>query len=219
MMEAFLGAVKAGDLAKVRDSLASEPGLANARTKDGVHASVLALYYGNPEVSTAILAYKPVLDLHSAATVGDQARVRQLLEGDPAAVHSYSPDGFPPLGLAAFLGHFTVVKYLLSKGADVNQIGRNPAKFTALTGAVASRHRDVVKVLLEAGADPNYWYEGGHTPVLEAAAHGDIPMLELLAAHGGDVTAQTKQGKTTVALALENGHSEAASWLRARGAT
>ncbi len=219
MTQVFFEAVKAGDVEKVNELLVRDPSLANARTAEGVHAAVLALYYGNGDVAKAILARKPILDLHAAATVGDLPRVRQLAEADPKSVHSYSTDGFPPLGLAAYMGHRDVVEYLLARGADVNQIGRNPAKFTALTGAVASRHRDVGKILLEAGADPNYWYGGGFTPVLEAAAHGDIPMLELLLAHGGDVTAETEQGKTTGSLALENGHPEAAEWLRKQGAS
>lgn len=218
MSEAFLEAVKAGDASKVRSMLETDPSLADARTRDGTHGAVLALYHGHPDVSRAILDRKPTLDLHAAATVGDLGRVRDLVESAPGSVHAYSGDGFPPLGLAAYTGRLDVVRYLLSKGADVNQVGRNPAKFTALTGAVASRHRDVVEVLLEAGADPNYWYGGGYTPVLEAAAHGDLAVLELLVSHGGDVTAETEQGRTAVGLALENGHPEAAAWLRAHGA-
>lgn len=218
MTEAFLEAAKAGDLAKVREMLRKDPGLANARTSQGIHAAVLALYHGNKPVADAILAHRPILDVHAAATVGDLARVRELVERDPGLVQAYSGDGFPPLGLAAYMGHRPIVEYLLGNGADVNEVGANPSKFTALTGAVASRHRDVVQVLLEAGADPNYWYGGGLTPVLEAAANGDIPMLELLAAHGGEFTGETEQGKTAVSLALESGHADAAEWLRRRGA-
>lgn len=218
MSEDFVDAVKAGDVAKVDQSLKRDSSLKDARTKEGIHVAVLALYYGHEDVSRTILAQKPVLDVHSAAAVGDLKRVKQLVEKDPEAVHSYSSDGFPPLGLAAYLGHVDVVAYLLSKGADVNQAGKNPGKFTALTGAVASGHADVVKVLLEAGADPNYWYGGGFTPVLEAAAHGDIPLLEMLVDHGGDVTAETEQGKTAVMLAAQSGHTDAVEWLRSRGA-
>jgi len=218
MTDALLEAAKAGDLAKVTEMLRADPTLANARTAEGIHAAVLALYHGNPVIADAILAHRPSLDVHAAATVGDLARVRELVDRDPGLVRAYSADGFPPLGLAAYMGHRAIVEYLLGKGADVNQVGTNPSKFTALTGAVASSHRDVVKVLLEAAADPNYWYGGGYTPVLEAAAHGDIPMLELLLAHGGEPTGETEQGKTAVALALENGHPEAAAWLRQHGA-
>lgn len=218
MTEDFLRAVQAGEVAKVRELLERDPGLRDARSPEGVHAAVLALYYGHGEVSKAILSKKPVLDLHAAATVGDLSRVRQLVEQDPSSVGSHSPDGFPPLGLAAFMGHGAVVEYLLSKGAEVNQVGKNRGKFTALTGAVSSGHHDVVKRLLDAGADANYWYQGGFTPVLEAAANGDIPILERLLAHGGDLSAETEQGKTAVSLALEHKHPEAADWLRKRGA-
>lgn len=218
MAHVLFDAIKAGDLSRVEDILRRDPRSANARGSDGVAAVVVALYHGRRDIADAILAREPTLDLHAASTVGDLPRVQQLVGEDPTRVHAYSPDGFPPLGLAAYLGHLDVVRFLLSKGADVNQIGKNPSKFTALTGAVASRHHDVVKVLLEAGADPNYWYGEGLTPVLEAAAHGDIPLLELLVAHGGDVTAETEQGKTAVSLALEGKHAGAADWLRTRGA-
>jgi ankyrin repeat protein len=216
--EEFLKAVQAGDLTRVEALLKEHPELKDARTPEGIHGAVLALYYGHGDVSKAILARRPVLDLHAAATVGDLPRVRQLIEENPASVGTYAPDGFPPLGLAAYMGHDDVVEYLLAKGADVNQVGRNRGRFTALTGAVSSGHRDVVKRLLDAGADPNYWYQGGLTPVLEAAAGGDLPLLELLVAHGGDVTAETEQGKTAVSLALEHTHPETAEWLRKHGA-
>jgi ankyrin repeat protein len=214
----FLRAVQAGDLAGVEALLRKDPRLKDARTPEGIHAAVVALYYGHGAVSKAILAHKPVLDLHAAASVGDLRRVRQLIEKDPSSVDAYAPDGFPPLGLAAYMGRAAVVEYLLSKGADVNQLGRNPGRFTALTGAVAAGHREVVKRLLEAGADPNYWYQGGLTPVLEAAAGGSLPILELLVAHGGDVTPETEQGKTAVSLAVEHEHPEVAEWLRKHGA-
>ncbi len=218
MSEVFLKAVEAGALEKVRDLLKAQPGLKDARTPEGVHAAVLALYYGHADVAKAILAAKPTLDLHAAATVGDLPRVRQLVDANPASVASYSADGFPALGLAAYTGQAAVVDYLLSKGADVNQIGKNRGRFTALTGAVSSGHLDVVNRLLEAGADPNYWYQGGYTPVLEAAASGNLPILELLVAHGGDLAAETEQGKTAVALAEERKHPEIAAWLRKHGA-
>jgi len=218
MIEAFLRAVMAGDLAEVEAMLAEDPTLADARTKEGVHVAVLALYYGQRSVARSILARRPALDLPAAAAVGDLPRVQELVERDPDSVHVVSPDGFPPLGLAAYLGHREVVEFLLDKGADVNERGRNPGRFTALTGAVASGHHDVARILLKAGADPNVSYEGGFTPVLEAASHGDVPMLELLVAHGGNLSMETGQGKTAVSLALEQGHPEAAEWLRKHGA-
>lgn len=218
MSEEFLRAIRDGDVGKVRALLLRDPALKDARTPEGVHAAVLALYHGHSDVAKAILEARPVLDVHAAATVGDLGRVRELVEADPGCIASYSADGFPPLGLAAYLGHLAIVDYLLAKGADVNQVSKTRGRLTALTGAVSSGHRDVVGRLLDAGADPNHWYQGGLTPVLEAAFGGNVPILELLVAHGGDLTAETEQGKTAIALAEANQHPEAVEWLRAHGA-
>lgn len=218
MSEEFLKAVQAGDLSRVEALLKDEPDLKDARNDEGVHAAVLALYYGHGDVSKAILAHRPTLDVHAAAAVGDLPRVRALVDAQPASLSAYSQDGFPPLALAAYMGHEPLVEYLLGKGADVNQVGKNRGRFTALTGAVSSGHRGVVKQLLDAGADSNYWYQGGMTPVLVAAANGDVPMLEMLLAHGGDLAAETEQGKTAVSLAQEYKHPDIVDWLRTHGA-
>lgn len=218
MPDEFLEAVRAGDAARVRALLRKDPDLKDARTPEGIHVAVEALYRGHVDVAQAILEKRPVLDLHAAATVGDLARVRELVEADPLSVATYSVDGFPPLGLAAHLGHADIVEYLLSKGADANQVSKNRGRFTALTGAVSSGHASVVRKLLEAGADPNYWYQGGFTPVLEAAMSGNLPILELLVASGGDVTVETEQGKTALSIAAENHHPDVEAWLRTHGA-
>lgn len=218
MSQALFDAIEAGDAAKVNGLLAKDPSLKDAKTKEGIHAAVFALYHGRKGIADAILARNPTLDLHAAAAVGDLRRAQELVEEDPTAVHTVSPDGFPPMGLAAYMGHADIVEYLLSCGANVNQAGTNPGKFTALTGAASQGHYRAAKILVEAGADVNYWYSGGFTPVLEAAANGDLEMLELLVSHGGDVTAKTEQGKTAVSLAMEKGHPEAAEWLRKHGA-
>jgi ankyrin repeat protein len=110
MSAEFLSAVKAGDVARVKDLLNQDPSLKDTKTKEGVHAAVLALYYGQPDVATTILSRGPTLDIHAAASLGDLKRVQALVEADPAAVHAFSGDGFPPLGLAAYLGHKDVVE-------------------------------------------------------------------------------------------------------------
>lgn len=217
MSEEFFEAVRAGDVSKVKALLRKEPSLKDARTPSGTHAAVLALYHGRPEVSKAILACRPVLDLHSAAAVGDFERVKEIVEADPASVDAKAADGFAALGLASYLGHRPVVGYLLNKGADVNYATPQDG-FTALTGAISSGHADVVEVLLANRADPNHRYEGGNTPLTEAAFNGDPRIVRTLLDHGADVRARTDGGKTALDIAQEKGHREVADLLRARGA-
>lgn len=217
--EEFLNAVKAGDVAKVEAMLKAEPGLANARTAKGVHAAVLAVYYGKKDMSALILRHGPELTVHDAATVGDAARVRALVAEDSGRIDSLSSDGFTPLGLAAFTGREEIVAYLIERGADVNHVAKDKNAFTALTGAIASGNGEVVKRLLEAGANPNHMYEGGViSPLIAAAAEGKADLVRLLIAHGAEVNVQSTDGKTALDWAREKGHDDVVAVLRERGA-
>lgn len=218
MTQAFLDAVKAGDVAKVEELLRADPTLADLRTPAGTHVAVLALYYGKPEVSRAILARGPTLDLPSAAAVGDLPRVQEILAGDPDQANAKAPDGNSALGLASYLGHRPVVEALLDRGADVNYATPTD-RFTALTGAISAGHPDVVEALLDHGADANHRYEGGNTPLTEAAFNGDMRIVRALLDHGADAKAANNEGKTARALALEKGHAEVAELLRGRDAS
>jgi len=74
--------------------------------------------------------------------------------------------------------------------------------------------------LLEHGADPNMsWGEEGESPVHVAARRWDVPMMELLARHGADLTRRRVDGRTPHTVAALHGNREIASWLLAHGAT
>ena len=218
MTQALFDAIKGGDLARVRDLLHEDPSLANARSKAGTHAAVLALYFGRDDISEAIVSAGAVLDLPSAAAVGRLDRVMELVRTDPGSVDAVSGDGNTALGLASYLGHVDVVGFLLSNGADVNYADPKTG-FTALTGAISSGHADIVETLLEGGADPDHRYEAGNTPLTEAAFGGDLRILRALLAHRADITARNDKGQTALAVALERGHGGAAKLLREHGAT
>ena len=72
-------------------------------------------------------------------------RVKRFAEDD------YQPSGFTDLILACDLGLVDLVKYVLSKGVDVN--ARDKEGATALNRAVSEGSVDVVKILLDHGAD------------------------------------------------------------------
>lgn len=218
--EDFLKAVRGGDLGAVQGMLAETPDLKNARTEKGVHAAVLAIYYGRKDVADAIVRHGPELMIHDAATLGNLDRVKQLVADDPEIVDSLSGDGFTPLGLAAFTGHLEIAEFLLAQGADVNFVSQDENRFTALTGAVASGNTDIVKLLLMHGADPNHLYEGdAFSPLLAAASEGKKEVVELLILHGANVNLKGKGGKSPLGLAREKGHAAVAEALANAGAT
>jgi len=216
----FFDAVKKGDVSAVREWLEKDSSLVNARTEKGFSPVTVAAYYGQEDVLRTMLEWGPAMTVHEASLAGDLNRVWELVEGDSRLANdTSSPDGFPPLGLAAHKGRIEVVKYLISRGADVN-FAAPETGFTALTGAIAGGHADVVRVLLAAGANVNHRYEENRfSPLIEAAGDNEPEIIELLLDAGADVRARTNDGKSALTLAVEKGHGEVAEILRRHGAT
>jgi ankyrin repeat protein len=176
-----------------------------------------AKYRGNNARVEELLKAGPALNIFEAAATGQTARVRELLAGNPALLNAYAPDGFHPLGLAAFFGNKTTVEALLQAGADVNQQSRESMKVSALHSASAARRPDIAALLLAKGANPNLRAEGGVTVFHEAAATGKIEIAELLLESGGDINAADDSGKTPLAHAVDRKMDAMAVWLKDHG--
>src|SRR2546422_9456103 len=101
----FIEAVKRGDVTKVRDLVRANPALLNSRTKRGLSPVLVALYSGQKVAAANLIAMGADLDVHDAAAAGRLDRVRTLVERDPTLANAVSAEGFPPLGLPAYLGH------------------------------------------------------------------------------------------------------------------
>jgi uncharacterized protein len=177
-----------------------------------------AKYRRNNARVEELLKTGPTLNIFEAAATGQTARVRELLAADPTLVNAYAPDGFHPLGLAAFFGNKETVDALLQAGADVNQQSRESMKVSALHSSAAARRPDIAALLLDNGANPNLRAEAGVTVFHEAAATGQIDLAEMLLQHGGDVNATDNSGKTPLAYAIDGKKDTMTVWLRAHGA-
>ncbi len=218
-MQQFFNGVRAGDSASVAALLDADPSLGAARNEQGQSAILFAVYNGRHEIRDLLLARGVQLDLFEAAAAGQLARVKELVEKEPALAKRFSPDGFPVFALSVAFGHRSVAEYLLERGADVNAASQNATGYTALTGAVANGHTDLVAWLLSCGANANHRYGPAYSPLHEAAANGRLELVRLLLEHGADLAARTDDGKTALSYAEERGHKEVAAFLRQRAAT
>jgi ankyrin repeat protein len=210
-------AIRAGDVTRVRGLLAADPGLVNRRNERGHSPVLIAQYHHKGDVVTVLLEAGPELDLCDACAVGRAERVAELLDRDPSQVNAYSGDGFYPLGLAAFFGHPATVRLLLTRGADVAQVARNPMQVQALHSAAAGKSFETVRLLVEAGAPVNAKQHKGWSPLHEAVLSRDVEMTRYLLAHGADPKQQNDEGKSAIGLAAEAGEAAILKLLKGQG--
>ncbi len=209
----LIEAVKAGDVARVRELVAATPALAAARGEDGLSAVLLAAYHRRGEVLSVLLDCGPWLSLWEAAAVGHATTVAEQLDAQPKRLNKPAADGFTPLGLAAFFGHLDTVTLLLSRGADPNLPSANGQSIPPLCSAVAGGHLEIARALLAAGADANARQAGGFTPLHGAANAGNVDLVRLLLTRGADAASLTDEGRTAAAIAREKGHLDLAGLL------
>jgi ankyrin repeat protein len=188
-------AIRSGDLERVQELAAADPHAGLTR-EDGVSAVLTARYHGRLDMVAVLLPVDGALNVWEAAALGRTARLRELVEGDPALVDLVSPDGFRPLGLAAFFGHEDGVRLLLEHDADVNARGTGAIRTTPLEAAAAAGETAIARVLLDAGADPRSAQPGGFTPLHAAAQNRNRELYDLLVEAGADPTARADDGST-----------------------
>jgi ankyrin repeat protein len=209
----LVAAITAGDVEAVRALVREDPARASERDSDGLPMVLLALFHQQREAADALLEAEPELGVLEAAATGRADRLEQLLAADPDAIRLRTPEGFTPLGLAAFLGGSEVVRVLLEHGADANDDADNPFGVRPVHAAGAAHDRETMRLLLEAGADPNVRQRGGFVPLHEAAHRDDVEMARLLLAHGADPSLVADDGRDSVRIAADDGSSGVAFLL------
>jgi ankyrin repeat protein len=200
-----------GQLADLDATLEAYPDLAASRHSSGASLLAWAYYVGQPDAAALIRPRLSELDPHDAIITGDAERVREALTAGWDA-NALSPDGFTPLGLAAFFNRPEIFDLLLPVTRDVDEPAQNPQKVAALHAATAVRNAAMVEKLLRAGAKPDQRQADGFTPLQAAAQHGDAMTAGLLVLFGADPRLANDKGQDAIAVARTAGHQ----WLAER---
>ena len=119
-----------------------------------------------------------------AASIGDMARLRQLVKEYSTDIHSVeSSSGMTALGYACLNGKLNAVKFLVENGADIN--GKYRDDKSPLILAVKGNHLQLVRFLCELGADLTI-----DNPLLNACRLEDVSpqIVEVLCEKGADVS-------------------------------
>jgi uncharacterized protein len=226
---AVVEAIHGGDVARLTQLLADNPGLATARLgtddPDGMTRSML-------HVATDWPGHFPRIGATIAALIDAGADVNARFTG---------PHTETPLHWAASSDDVEALDALIDAGADLEARGAVIADGTPLTDAVAFAQWNAARRLVERGA---------HTPLRESAALGlsdrvegycsDKPppspgqltqalwyachggqqrVAEYLLERGADLNwTSTWDEHTPLDAAEREGHTDLADWLRSRGA-
>jgi ankyrin repeat protein/glyoxylase-like metal-dependent hydrolase (beta-lactamase superfamily II) len=165
----------------------------------------------------ALFSLLQAAEIHRAAEAGDLAKVKILLEKDPALVNARDENGRTPLHLAARGRHPDVLRYLVDKGAGLDVLDNNGiAPLHILAG---SGQTEAARLLIEKGADIDVKDPVKLTPLNMAAESGLESMVKLLIEKGADIENKHAYGRTPlVGAARERGNINVIRMLLDAGA-
>lgn len=200
----FLRAIKAGDIAFVKDVLERDPASANRENSHGITPLMCALFAEQEDIVKLLVSKGANVNadfgpLGDAAYEGRISTVEYLIS-QGAEINGKDFNGHTPIFGAAEGGRLDVAKLLIARGAKVNVQGDFGA--TPLSTAVASRRPNIVKLLIDNGADVNQADKYGTSPLHKATS---AYVAILLIARGANVNAADENGLTPLHVAAGYG--------------
>ncbi len=117
-----------------------------------------------------------------------------------ANLNAETSSGVTPMMLATKVRDYTIIKYLLSRGADINHV-ESVRQYTALSHALENNNEDAVMCLLAHGANPNPPIENIHaTPLVVAVRKQKVKLVDTLLGLG--CLANNKVGAMALSVAV-----------------
>ena len=163
----------------------------NARATDTKETALMnAVSNGHTEIVKALLAAKADVTVQNsfdfnafttAVAAGNQEIAGLLL--DAGAKIGDGAGALTPLAFAVSGGNVEMIRFLVGRGADVNQGARSGAQ-TALISAIYGARVESVKTLIELKADVNAKMKDGTTPLKLAKKGDQHEIVALLEAAG-----------------------------------
>jgi len=165
------------DLPKVQEMLAENPDLLNESAEWFETPIQAAAHVGNREIADYLLDQGAWLDICTAAMMGMESDVAEMLEENPMLSGANGAHNIPVMFYPAISGSIPIAQRLLDAGADINAgEGGN----TALHAAAGFGQLEMAQWLLDHGANPYANDFNGKLPIDLAEDKGYTAIADLL---------------------------------------
>ena len=138
-----------------------------------------------------------------AAEHGNLNKIKKMLHNNNSLLHSRSHDKETAIIKASENGHLNVVKYLLKKGANVNDEDETTVRQSPLILATFEGHNNVVKTLLKRGANIHYRNSMGDNALITSIQEGKINVTKILLDNGANINEPNNDDETPLELATK----------------
>uniref|UniRef100_A0A8C3VRQ4 Ankyrin repeat domain-containing protein 26 n=1 Tax=Catagonus wagneri TaxID=51154 RepID=A0A8C3VRQ4_9CETA len=149
--------------------------------------------------------------IHKAASVGNVARVQQILLLRKNGLNDRDKMNRTALHLACANGHPAVVTLLVERKCQLNLCDNENR--TALIKAVQCQEEECASILLEHGADPNLGDVSGNTALHYAAFGQNISIAAKLLSYNANIEARNKDDLTPLLLAVRENKQQMVDFL------
>ena len=139
--------------------------------------------------------------------------VLALLEKYSCDPNTKDNEGNSPLHVACMKGNLTLVKALMSHGADQNAL--DGCSNTPLMLAIKKNNFNeiMLALLTQNGCDPKIIDNTGNSPLHVACMKGNLDVVKALISHGADQNSLDSNNDTPITLAVKNGWDKLALTL------
>lgn len=120
---------------------------------------------------------------------------------------------FTPLMDAVLNKNFSLIEFLISKGANVNA---NNKKISVLYLACSYRYLDIVKYLIDHKVDINLKMNDGMTALMFACEQNKLGVVKILVEYGADVNLKNNKNLTAYDIAVNNKHNLIIDFLKSK---
>jgi ankyrin repeat protein len=222
--------VEAGNVATVGRLLA-EGANPEARNPRGWTPLIIAANTGNVAIARLLIEKGANVNARTTSTNASTVLCFAAQKDDPdlldvlvqhgAQINARGQNGLTALYVAVMRNNERSVKYLIAKGARLDQLAYMDARghlYTALMVAAFNGNVRLTELLLNNGANLEKRNNFGNTALMEAALAPQPEQLKFMIEHGANVNARSPKGHTALTYAVESGRTENIKVLLAAGA-